>query len=551
MIFLVSSCGGGGETSSTPTTTVNTVTLASSQAPSVIASDAAACTTSGSTVIISGTVSYERVPLSAVVGNGLDYNNIQTLPIRAADIQLLGPSDCVMASGVTSTTGTYSLAAAVSTQTKVRVKARTANTVGATWDFEVRDNTQSNGLYVLDGSAVDSGTSSSTRNLTATSGWTGVSYGGIRASAPFSLLDTVYTSLQTVVAVDNTAVMDDADIFWSVNNSTASGTLSNGEIGGSFYSNDQIYILGDDNSDTDEFDQHVVAHEWGHYFEDNLSRSDSIGGSHSITSLLDMRLALSEGFGNAFSGIALGDPVYRDTGGNQQSSDQISVSVETNAVTNIGWFNEGSVQTIIYDVFDSVGDANDSVSLGFAPIYNAMTSATYTGQASRTNIFSWVDIVRNANPASSASINTLVSSQSISSTANIFGDPETNNGGDARNLEVFKPITDNGVPVQVCSYKDNGEFNALGNRRLMLLDVTGAGSKTVTVSRVSGLASSDPDIRLYLDSAFLTVSQLTTVNSETFTRNFLADQYVLEVYEFSNVDGNTGGGDVCFNVTVT
>ena len=28
--------------------------------------------------------------------------------------------------------------------------------------------------------------------------------------------------------------------------------------------------------DADEFDDHIIVHEWGHYFEDNFSRSDSV-----------------------------------------------------------------------------------------------------------------------------------------------------------------------------------------------------------------------------------------------------------------------------------
>ena len=69
---------------------------------------------------------------------------------------------------------------------------------------------------------------------------------------------------------------------WSVNNRAVSGNDSTGDIGTSSYKgNGNVYILGDADSDTDEFDDHVVVHEWGHYFEDQMSRSDSIGGPHS------------------------------------------------------------------------------------------------------------------------------------------------------------------------------------------------------------------------------------------------------------------------------
>lgn len=505
-------------------------------------------------VVVSGVASFERVPFSSTLGSGLDYNNIQTLPIRGADVQVLSSSNSVLASTTTSASGGYTVTVPANTSVRIRIIARTVNSSGATWDFEVRDNTSSNALYVLDGSLTSSGTSNSTRNLTAASGWTGASYGAARTAAPFAILDSIYTALQAVVAVDADVVMDDADIFWSINNSTASGTISLGEIGGSFYSNDEIYLVGRANSDTDEYDQHVVIHEWAHYLEDNLSRSDSIGGTHTVTERLDFRVALSEGLANAYSGIATGDPVYRDSFGAFQGSD-FQINVETNATTNVGWFNEGSVQTIIYDMFDSVSDANDGVSLGFSTIYNALTSAAYRLQSTVTSIFSLVSQIKadaSVGAGIDAAIDTLVVSQSVTAVADFLGTGETNNGGDANNLPVYKTITDNGVSVQVCSTDDEGRFNKLGNRQFLSLSVVSAGAHTVTATRVSGLASSDPDIRVYLNGTLQASGVTFTNNTESVATSFNVDDYVIEVYHFGNLSTtSTTAGDVCFNVTVS
>ena len=87
------------------------------------------------------------------------------------------------------------------------------------------------------------------------------------------------------------------------------------------------------------FDQHVVVHEFGHYFENQLARSDSIGGAHSEGDFLDPTVAFSEGWGNAFSAIVLGDTVYRDSGGPSQGSG-FSFDVEDNNTLNGGWFSE-------------------------------------------------------------------------------------------------------------------------------------------------------------------------------------------------------------------
>ncbi|MFT6189670.1 MAG: hypothetical protein ACJAZJ_000294 [Candidatus Endobugula sp.] len=548
MCLCLAGCGGGGGGG----TTASTASTGDSDVTSVGA-DVAACP-DGGVLSISGIISYERVPFSATAGNGLDYNNIQTLPVRGAVIQALGVGDCVITFGVTSGTGTYSLNVDANSSVKIRVKASTASTAGDTWDFDVRDNTSSNGLYVLDGSLVDSGLSNSTRNLTATSGWTGSSYGGVRAAGPFAILDSVYDSIQKVITnVVASVVFPAADIFWSVNNSRASGSLSQGEIGGSFYSGNQIYILGRSNSDTDEYDAHIVIHEWGHYFEDNLSRSDSIGGSHSIGQRLDMRVALSEGFGNAFSGMVTDDPIYRDSSGSQQGVD-FRVDVETNAAgADIGWFSEASVQTILYDIYDATADANDAVALGFGPIYDAMTHLDYTSQPSRTSIFSLIDKIQDDNVGSSAAINALVTSQSITSIVDQYGTNETNNGGDANNLDVYKLLADDGMPEQVCSSKTEGEYNKLGNRQFLRLAVTSPGAHNIVATRVSGLASSDPDIRVYLNGSLVFFGSSAVVNSEAVVAsNLNVDDYIIEVYEFTNIDSVDGtGGLACFNVTVS
>lgn len=550
--LVIVGCGGGGDDSnSTSTSSSNSSSTTTTPPPSVqtIINDGTACAPMGATVLVSGTVHYERVFFSTTA-SGLDYNNIQPRPVRGAVIQALGVGGCVMASALTSVTGTYSLAVSPNTSVKIRVKAQTQSTAGALWDFAVKDNTNSNGLYVLDGSFATSGIANSTRNLTATSGWTGSSYGGVRSAAPFAILDSVYKAIQKVVSVDASVNMDNADIFWSVNNSTASGTPSAGEIGTSYYLNDEIYLLGRQNSGTDEYDEHVIIHEWGHYFEDNLSRSDSIGGGHTISDILDMRVALSEGFGNALSGMVTDDPVYRDSYDAQQGNGSV-INVETNAATNIGWFSEGSVQTILYDIYDTTADVNDSVSLGFSAIYNAMVSSEYKNQASLTSIFSLIDKVKEDNVGSASAIDTLVSSQSIDVIVDRFGTNETNSGGNATNLPMYKLLTDDGNPVIVCSHKDNGEYNKLGNGQFLRLQVVSAGSHNIVATRVSGLTSSDPDVGVYLNGSLIFVGTSSTNNTETITANLNVDEYIVEVHDFSNVDrSTTTGGNVCFNVSV-
>jgi hypothetical protein len=55
--------------------------------------------------------------------------------------------------------------------------------------------------------------------------------------------------------------------------------------------------------DTDEFDDDVLFHEFGHFTADNFSKDDSMGGPHYLNENdYDMRLTWSEGWGNFFQG---------------------------------------------------------------------------------------------------------------------------------------------------------------------------------------------------------------------------------------------------------
>ncbi|WP_154813774.1 DUF5011/hyalin repeat domain-containing protein [Hellea balneolensis] len=506
---------------------------------------------------ISGRLTFDLVPLNTST-NGLNYSAISQEPARGITIEALDASNALLSCGVTDANGNYEVSVNSNTDVRIRARAEMMQTTGPKWDVSVIDNTSSNALYALNGSLASSGTVDSTRNLNAASGWGGSSYTGTRAAAPFAILNPIYDALQQISVIDPDVVFPPNEFGWSVNNRPANGNVANGEISTSSYvGNGRVNILGAADNDTDEYDDHVVIHEWGHYFEDQLSRSDSLGGPHSGSDRLDPRVALGEGFGNALSGMITDDPFYRDSSGSQQANG-FSIDVESNSASPEGWFNEFSVQSILYDLYDSADEGADTITLGLGPIYNVLTDPDYTGQSLFTTIFSFLDEVRSAEPGNVTAINALAAAQSIDGTGK-DGAGESNNGSTANSLPVYKTASVNGAAVQVCSAGTNSPatnpvlFNKLRNRNYVRFTITNAGTHTVSMTRTSGSTSRDPDFIIYRDGVPVLRAESAPGEREAVTVSLTAGDYVVDAYDFFNLGQGGSGtpGNACYDFTIT
>ena len=505
-------------------------------------------------VTISGRVTFEHVPFSApdTSQNGLNFNAITRDPAPGVTVQALNSAGTVLQSTQTDATGNYSFEVAPNTDVRIRALAEMVQTGNAEWDVRVIDNTSNDSLYAIQGALRTSGTVDSVRVLNAASGWGGTSYTSPRAAAPFAILAPIYESIQRVVAVDSDVEFPPAIFNWSVNNrpSTSDPNVSQevnidaGDIETSSYiGNGRILILGAANNDTDEYDEHVVIHEWGHYFEDQLSRSDSIGGEHNARQRLDPRLALGEGFGNALSGMMTDDPFYRDSFGSQQAAD-FFINVEANNYNPEGWFNEGSVQSILYDIYDTVDDGPDTISAGLAPIYEVLTSASYTGSSFFITIFNFLEEYRANNPGDVAAVNALASAQSISGT-DTTATGETNTGNISGALPLYRNVAVNGAATNFCLTTAAGTPNKLGNRAYLVFNVTSPGNHTLEMSRTSGASSTDPDFAVFRDGTFLGQAISGDTNVEEVTANLTtAGQHTIDATNFED-------NDACFNFTIS
>jgi len=554
-------------------------------------------------VTVSGRITFERVPFATSLGDGLDYSRTFEAPAREIEVELLQAGGATsLGTTVTDTDGNYSFTAPPSTDVFVRAKAlsRHAATVArpASWDLRVRNNTNGNALYVLDGSTFNTGVVNQTRNLKAATGWggglSGV-YTATRAAAPFAVLDTLYSAVQFVVTQGDSSVQLRAlSAFWSPKNVATDGDLSAGQIGTTAYYPEGtsgvtpgIYVLGaaantlgdPTGVDTDEFDQHVVAHEFLHYLEDAVSRGDSVGGSHSLDERLDPRVSFSEGYANAFCGMVLNDPRYRDSFGTAQGDD-FNFSVESRNSLAPGWYAENSVQRIAWDLFDSTDDGADTVSLGYAPLHSVFTSELRTG-VPLVSLFPFIAALKQRPGVPAAQVDQLVEAEQVAGTSlgivstsmNAYATTETHSGVAASSsdlvLPIYSPIAVNGPDVQLCTSDRvttsdgppptvvEGSYNKLGNRRFLRFSLPTARTITVTVNCNStlycaGTPVPDPDFVLWQGSS-ATYSESNDPLVERSTINAAAGDYVLEIYEWSHIDpeATTRRGRTCMNVNIT
>ena len=491
---------------------------------------------------IRGKITFDNVGVNANKV-GLDYRNITRQPSRQVVVKAIGSRGEVITQTTTDDRGEYQLnKLPENVNLKIRVYAQMKKGTGhVTWDVGVIDNTNGDSAYVMEGSLSSTGTVNSVRNLNASLGWnlSRRYYSSARVAAPFAILDSVYTAMQKVVSAESKIDFPTLKINWSVNNvSAGNGTpqeLRDGQIITSHYDGEnKLYILGDEGADTDEFDNHIIIHEWGHYFEAKFSRADSIGGGHSEGDMLDMRLAFGEGFGNAFSAIATDDPIYYDSYGQSQAIGW-SMNIENGKPNRPGWYSEASIQRILYDLYDSDDDGADTLSLGFTPIYDVLVGAQKQTPAF-TSIFSFITALQEQNSGDKRAINAILQSEDISEIKDAYG---TNH-----HQLYLKMNSQRGA--NVCTSTTYGTSNKVNTHKYVLFSLAQTGNYTVRLSQTNG-RTADPDFDLYRTSPFelIGIEEEIKFQYEEGRYQLKAGDYILDVSDYNNLR------ESCFNIRVT
>lgn len=504
---------------------------------------------------IRGRVTFDRVPVKVT---GLDYDDIQRLAARQILVQAVNTSNEVIATSLTDVNGSYELlvpndqALAVRAIAQMEVRSIGLASEGTLtserrWAL-VEDNTSDMALYAIQG-AFATQQDSSERLLHASAGWEGNGYGEHRQAAPFAMLDSLYLAFEVLNLANIPMPSDAFRIRWSKDNRAVAGEVTDGEIGTSHYNSavGGLYILGAENSDTDEYDEHVLLHEFAHWLEDRLGRLDSMGGAHSLSEPLDPRLAFSEGWATALSTLLLEDPFYLDSQGSRQSRVG-AINVDTQQMGRAGWFNESSVQSLFYDIGDGLSENNlpddDGVNLGLPALITAYWD-TVQNLSPLMSTHPLLFTLKQRHDDQATSLDRLYTGFEVTAD-DIWGSSEVNAGHLDHSLPIYEPLVRDDSK-RVCISMAGGINNKFGNRRLFRTSVDSDGTYEWRAERRTG-SSIAYSLVLYHQGRVIGVSASRGTNSQTLRAQVERDQdYVLELI---SADTNVSG-TWCFDTTLT
>lgn len=489
-------------------------------------------TTTGSTTV-SGRVTYDFVPAvysPATRSGTLAFAQTVVKPVRNAEVRVQAGMT-VVAKVYTDESGNYSVSFnPPGGALTLLVLTRSQNPT-----IQVEDNTDSDLLWGMGGNLSGQ---TQTVNLHATHGWTGNAYDpNTRVAAAFAVLDSMYTASRAFMAVRNVQ-FPLLKVNWSPNNVPQAGDKTQGRIGTSHFSpaENEIYVLGAAGADTDEFDSHVIVHEWGHYFEANLSRSDSPGGRHGPGDVLDPRIAFGEAWGNALASMVLPETIYTDTNWGMSGLTAFGFDAENEPTPTDdptpSAFSESSVLRALFDLYDTPSDgAFDQVAAGLGPVYDVMIGPEKTTDA-MTTLGSFVTGLKAQQGINAAAVDTLLARYNIGPITSAFGD------GD---MELRGMYTD-AAPLPFTGNIGLGGGNPPNSwQQNQYYVFTGTGG-TVTVSATS---TEDVAIAAYRLGMRVGEADRTTTGTESFTVQTQAGvKYVVVLTGFGQNPGD-------YNVSVS
>jgi hypothetical protein len=305
---------------------------------------------------ISGTVTFDRLPVTAAgLGATPSVENAANVLVEAVQHNAI---NTVLASTTTDAAGAYTLNFNTTVDYFVRARAESGNAPDT--DRVYHSQTSPPIVHAVPGMILNRAAGSQTVNLHAS-----FDLPQIRGGA-FAILDTVRRL--RAAALPAYSSLGPLDLFWGPQNQgtqflkTAGGdTITLNTFTGldGPNGNPSIYLLGGEkgnlaDSDHDQYDETVIAHEWASFLQLTQSRDNNFGGPHGGEQLI-FTASYSEGVVTAIGCGLLGVNVYRDTLGYAGSSSvQFEFGLESGVVpgAGVGYGNEFRMSRVTWDLID-------------------------------------------------------------------------------------------------------------------------------------------------------------------------------------------------------
>lgn len=188
-----------------------------------------------------------------------------------------------------------------------------------------------------------------------------------RFSGPFNVLAMMRQANRLLERIEPGLRPDERKltVFWSPENKD-----------GAYYrpSAQEVYLKGFREEDSDEFDDGVVLHEYGHHLVRQFSSFASPGGTHIIGNgeRLDPRLAWDEALATFFAQAVLGTSHSIDTHTPGKGS---GLDLDENIAEwerTPGYWSEQTVGSTLWDLYAATGLEGDYLGLGLAPIWRVL-----------------------------------------------------------------------------------------------------------------------------------------------------------------------------------
>lgn len=302
---------------------------------------------------------------------------------------------------------------------------------------------------------------------------------------------------------------------------------------------------GQDFTDTDEFDDSVVAHEFMHFLMWAHSQSSSPGGAHGGEDLVP-NLAFDEGIADWFGTLTTGASLYQDTIGTADGlpvcgyCDDLERSTQR-VVEGVG--SEQSIYELLWDLTDGSADApddqdGDGVAVAAADVIRIVSE--FDPAADYPYVMTVLERVVGRGLATEETVDALLRSPVDHDLEFPVVDREVPSSG----RDVFPiPIA---VGQSIEGFVDSITVPATGlnvergfdSIRYYRLDLSGPRRVTITLRMLDGTGVAPNDLDLHLLSLTNTLLRVAESENpeEAITVDLGAGSYILAVYSFYERD---------------